>query len=181
MFTPPLTTYFLQQFHSRACASLVLSLFSFCCLFWKVIFYYHQYIKPLISRLTIGTKKEQCFTCGFEKLVVKAKEEKSPLSPNGLLSQLQNIGIFLGNGKEEDAHEFLRFVVDTMQSVCIKASEYDMTKSSKLEDTTLIGLTFGGYLRSKVSLPTTFVLYSFYFVLEGVVILVLMISARLNA
>jgi hypothetical protein len=74
-----------------------------------------------------------------------------------------------------------RFVVDTMQSVCIKASEYDMTKSSKLEDTTLIGLTFGGYLRSKVSLPTTFVLYSFYFVLEGVVILVLMISARLNA
>ncbi|KAG7541626.1 Papain-like cysteine peptidase superfamily [Arabidopsis thaliana x Arabidopsis arenosa] len=115
MFTPPLTTYFIQQFHSRAC-----------------------------------TKKEQCFTCGFEKLVLKAKEGKSPLSPNGLLSQLHNIGIFLGNGKEEDAHEFLRFVVDTMQSVCIKASEYDMPKSSKLEDTTLIGLTFGGYLRSKI-------------------------------
>lgn len=54
-----------------------------------------------------------------------------------------------------------RFVVDTMQSVCIKASEYDMPKSSKLEDTTLIGLTFGGYLRSKVSSPTTFLLYSF--------------------
>ncbi|XP_010433753.1 PREDICTED: ubiquitin carboxyl-terminal hydrolase 16 [Camelina sativa] len=115
MFTPPLTTYFLQQFHSRACPN-----------------------------------KEQCFTCGFEKLVLKAKEGKSPLSPNGLLSQLQSIGIFLGNGKEEDAHEFLRFVVDTMQSVCIKASEYDMPKTSKLEDTTLIGLTFGGYLRSKI-------------------------------
>ncbi|CAH2078062.1 unnamed protein product [Thlaspi arvense] len=115
MFTPPLATYFLQQFHSRACPN-----------------------------------KEQCFTCGFENLVLMAKEGKSPLSPNGLLSQLQNNGICLGNGKQEDAHEFLRFVVDTMQSVCIKASEYDMQKTTKLEDTTLISLTFGGYLRSKI-------------------------------
>ncbi|KAF8086207.1 hypothetical protein N665_0632s0027 [Sinapis alba] len=115
MFTAPLTTYFLQQLHSRACSN-----------------------------------KEQCFTCGFEKLVLKAREGKTPLSPNGLLSQLQNVGIRLGNGKQEDAHEFLRFVVDTMQSVCVKASEYDMPKTRKLEDTTLIGLTFGGYLRSKI-------------------------------
>ncbi|ESQ54867.1 hypothetical protein EUTSA_v10024307mg [Eutrema salsugineum] len=115
MLTPPLTSYFLQQFHSRACPN-----------------------------------KEQCFTCGFENLVLLAKEGKSPLSPNGLLSQLQNNGIYLGNGKQEDAHEFLRFVVDIMQSVCIKASEYDMQKTRKLEDTTLIGLTFGGYLRSKI-------------------------------
>ncbi|CAF2131173.1 BnaA03g46800D [Brassica napus] len=115
MFTAPLTTYFLQQLHSRTCPN-----------------------------------KEQCFTCGFEKLVLMAKEGKSSLSPSGLLSQLQNIGIRLGNGKQEDAHEFLRFVVDTMQSVCIKASGYDMPKTKKLEDTTLIGLTFGGYLRSKI-------------------------------
>ncbi|KAL0738911.1 hypothetical protein Bca4012_015121 [Brassica carinata] len=115
MFTAPLTTYFLQQLHSRTCPN-----------------------------------KEHCFTCGFEKLVLKAKEGKSPLSPSGLLSQLQNIGIRLGNGKQEDAHEFLRFVVDSMQSVCIKASQYDIPKTKKLEDTTLIGLTFGGYLRSKI-------------------------------
>ncbi|KAH0935504.1 hypothetical protein HID58_012621 [Brassica napus] len=115
MFTAPLTTYFLQQLHSRTCPN-----------------------------------KEQCFTCGFEKLVLMAKEGKSSLSPSGLLSQLQSIGIRLGNGKQEDAHEFLRFVVDTMQSVCIKASGCDMPKTKKLEDTTLIGLTFGGYLRSKI-------------------------------
>ncbi|KAJ0239702.1 Ubiquitin carboxyl-terminal hydrolase 16 [Hirschfeldia incana] len=113
MFTPPLTTYFLQRHHSRAC-------------------------------------KEQCFTCGFENLVFKATEVKSSLSPYALLSHLHNIGISLGNGKQEDAHEFLRFVVDTMQSVCIKASEFDMPKTRKLEETTLIGLTFGGYLRSKI-------------------------------
>ncbi|CAN8325790.1 unnamed protein product [Cochlearia groenlandica] len=115
MFTPPLTTYFLQQFHSSACSN-----------------------------------KEQCFTCGFENLFLKANKGKSPLSPKGLLSQLQNIGIYLGNGKQEDAHEFLRYVVDTMQSASIKASGYDMPKNKKLEDTTLIGMTFGGYIRSKI-------------------------------
>lgn len=55
-----------------------------------------------------GAKKEWCFMCEFECLILKAKEGKSPLSPIGILSQLRNIGSQLGNGREEDAHEFLR-------------------------------------------------------------------------
>lgn len=55
-----------------------------------------------------GVNKEWCFTCEFENLILKAKEGKSPLSPLGILSQLQNIGSQLGSGREEDAHEFLR-------------------------------------------------------------------------
>ncbi|PON63476.1 Ubiquitinyl hydrolase [Parasponia andersonii] len=113
-FTPPLTAYFLQGLHSKACI-----------------------------------KKEWCFTCEFQSLILKAKEEKSPLSPIGILSKLRNIGSQLGNGREEDAHEFLRYVIDTMQSVCL--AEPGISASSPLEEeTTLIGLTFGGYLRSKI-------------------------------
>lgn len=42
-----------------------------------------------------------------------------------------------------------RHVIDTMQSVCLL--EAGVTASGSLEeDTTLMGLTFGGYLRSKV-------------------------------
>lgn len=55
-----------------------------------------------------GAKKDWCFMCEFEILILKAKEGKSPLSPIGILSQLRNIGSQLGNGREEDAHEFLR-------------------------------------------------------------------------
>lgn len=40
-----------------------------------------------------------------------------------------------------------RCAVDTMQSVCLK--EFG-AKGKIAEETTLIGLTFGGYLRSKV-------------------------------
>nr|GMD99554.1 ubiquitin carboxyl-terminal hydrolase 17-like [Ipomoea batatas] len=97
-----------------------------------------------------GCRKEGwCFTCELESLVLKAKEGNSPLSPIRIVSHLENIGSNLGNGQEEDAHEFLRHVIDTMQSVCLK--EVGVTVSGSLEEeTTLIGLTFGGCLRSKI-------------------------------
>ncbi|KAM1734507.1 hypothetical protein ACFX11_019976 [Malus domestica] len=113
-FTPPLTAYLLQGFHSKACV-----------------------------------KKEWCFMCEFESLVSKAKEGSSPLSPMRILSQLRKIGSQLGNGREEDAHEFLRYAIDMMQSVCLTEAGVNSSRFLK-EETTLIGLTFGGYLRSKI-------------------------------
>ncbi|KVI06756.1 ubiquitin carboxyl-terminal hydrolase 16-like [Cynara cardunculus var. scolymus] len=94
-------------------------------------------------------KREWCFACEFEGLVLKAKDGTSPLSPIRILSQIENIGSNLGHGREEDAHEFLRYAIDTLQSVCLK--EAGTNSSNPLEEeTTLIGLTFGGYLRSKI-------------------------------
>ncbi|KAL3514261.1 hypothetical protein ACH5RR_026978 [Cinchona calisaya] len=112
-FTPPLTAYFLQGLHSKACK-----------------------------------KRDWCFACEFEILVLQAKDGNSPISPSRIISQLQNIGSNLGNGREEDAHEFLRYAIDTMQSGCLK--EAGISASGSLEETTLFGLTFGGYLRSKI-------------------------------
>ncbi|KAL0324952.1 UNVERIFIED_CONTAM: Ubiquitin carboxyl-terminal hydrolase 16 [Sesamum radiatum] len=100
VFTPPLTAFFIEGIHLKACE-----------------------------------KKGWCFTCEFEKLVKKAKEGNSPLSLVSIMSQMQCIGSHMGNGREEDAHEFLRWV---------------KMPSSSDEETTLMGLTFGGYLRSKV-------------------------------
>ncbi|KAL2317639.1 hypothetical protein Fmac_031515 [Flemingia macrophylla] len=113
-FTPPLTAYLLQGFHSKSCA-----------------------------------KKKWCLTCEFERLILKSKDTKSPISPEGIISQLHSIGSQLGNGREEDAHEFLRLVVETMQSVCLMESG-DNTSDSLKEETNLMGLTFGGHLQSKI-------------------------------
>ncbi|XP_051118053.1 ubiquitin carboxyl-terminal hydrolase 17-like [Andrographis paniculata] len=93
--------------------------------------------------------KEWCFTCELEALVKKAKEGKTLLSPERVMSQMQNIGRNLANGREEDAHEFLRYAIETMQSACLKESGVKMP-SSLNEETTLLGLTFGGYLQSKI-------------------------------
>ncbi|CAL0307806.1 unnamed protein product [Lupinus luteus] len=93
--------------------------------------------------------KKWCFICDFENLILKSKDTEAPLSPMSMLSQLQNIGSQLCNGREEDAHEFLRFAVETMQSVCLMEAAANASDSLK-EETNLMGLTFGGYLRSKI-------------------------------
>ncbi|KAI4321109.1 hypothetical protein MLD38_034529 [Melastoma candidum] len=112
-FTPPLTAYFLQEFHSMTC-----------------------------------TKKDWCFMCKFEGVILKAKVGISPISPIEIVSHLRNIGSQLSNGRQEDAHEFLRYAIDSMQSICLAKSGLKCTSVD--EETTLIGLTFGGYLRSKI-------------------------------
>lgn len=55
-----------------------------------------------------GKRRDWCFICEFEGLVLKAQEGNSPISPSRIISKLQNIGSHLGSGREEDAHEFLR-------------------------------------------------------------------------
>ncbi|XP_074369865.1 ubiquitin carboxyl-terminal hydrolase 17-like [Apium graveolens] len=105
----------------------------------------------LLQRLHSKTcqNKDWCFTCEFEHLIVMAKEGNTPLSPIRILSHVENIGIHLDYGKEEDAHEFLRCAIDTLQSSCLKEAA-SKSAGSLTEETTLMGLTFGGYLRSKI-------------------------------
>ncbi|KAL1569680.1 ubiquitinyl hydrolase 1 [Salvia divinorum] len=105
------------------------------------------FTRPITSYLLQGLhskscrKRDWCFICEFEHLIRKGQETNSPLSPVGLLSHIQPIG------REEDAHEFLRNVVDKMQSICLEEAG---VSGSFAEDSTLMGLTFGGYLRSKI-------------------------------
>ncbi|KAL8199719.1 hypothetical protein R6Q57_013287 [Mikania cordata] len=113
------------------------------------------YTRPLYAFFLQGLhskacdKRDWCFTCELEGLVLKAKNGNSSLSPIHILSQIQNIGSSLGRGREEDAHEFLRYAVNTLQSVCLK--EIGINTTNYLEqETTLVGLTFSGYLRSKI-------------------------------
>ncbi|XP_073275530.1 ubiquitin carboxyl-terminal hydrolase 17-like [Primulina huaijiensis] len=94
-------------------------------------------------------KRGWCFTCEFELLVKKAKEGNSPLSPAPVLSQMERLGSHLGHGREEDAHEFLRYAIDAMQFVHLKEARFNKPNSLN-EETTLVELTFGGYLRSKI-------------------------------
>ncbi|XP_051143968.1 ubiquitin carboxyl-terminal hydrolase 17-like [Andrographis paniculata] len=111
------------------------------------------FTRPITSYLLQGLhsktcqRKGWCLICEFERLIQKGQEVKSPLSPAGILSQIQRIGSHLSHGREEDAHDFLRNIVDTMQ--CIWLEEVGVSGSLG-ENLTLMGLTFGGYLRSKI-------------------------------
>uniref|UniRef100_A0A0D3H1D6 ubiquitinyl hydrolase 1 n=1 Tax=Oryza barthii TaxID=65489 RepID=A0A0D3H1D6_9ORYZ len=114
-----------------------------------------MFTRPLTSYLLGGlhskncSKKEWCFMCEFEKLVGEGRQGKIALSPTGILSHLPDIGSSFGPGKQEDAHEFLRYAIDAMQSVCMKEARKSGTHRLH-EETTLMQLIFGGYLRSKI-------------------------------
>lgn len=65
-------------------------------------------LMPSFFNNDLGRKRDWCLICEFERLIRKGQEMNSPLSPVGILSQIQRIGSHLSHGREEDAHDFLR-------------------------------------------------------------------------
>ncbi|PIA58902.1 hypothetical protein AQUCO_00400035v1 [Aquilegia coerulea] len=112
--------------------------------------------RPLIAYLLEVGHKEKCrrndwcFLCELETHVVRARFKRQPFSPMNILSRLPNIGANLGYGKQEDAHEFMRFAIDTMQSVCLDEFGGEKALHPSSQETTLIQYIFGGHLQSQV-------------------------------
>ncbi|KAG6493685.1 hypothetical protein ZIOFF_048679 [Zingiber officinale] len=127
------------------------------CCYVNVVLQCLAFTTPLAAYLLEGVhskscmcpKRGWCFTCELENLLMNVEAGNSPLSPAGILSHIHKIGSHLGLGREEDAHEFLRYVIDAMESVCLKEAGLHSV-DGWTEETTFIQLTFGGYLLSKI-------------------------------
>ncbi|KAL5997568.1 ubiquitin-specific protease ubp15 [Asimina triloba] len=78
------------------------------------------------------------------------REGGGSLSPSRILSHMRNIGCRMGGGDQEDAHEFLRLLLTSMQSICLEGLGGEKVVDPSLQETTLIQQIFGGRLRSKV-------------------------------
>ncbi|KAA8529706.1 hypothetical protein F0562_034194 [Nyssa sinensis] len=97
-------------------------------------------------------RNDWCFLCEFQKHVEKATNTRHPFSPINILSWLPNIDSNLGYRKQEDAHEFMRFAIDTMQSVCLDEFGGEKALHPSSQETTLIQHIFGGHLQSQVAI-----------------------------
>ncbi|KAB2077647.1 hypothetical protein ERO13_A06G104400v2 [Gossypium hirsutum] len=112
--------------------------------------------RPLVAYLLEkGHRKEcrrndWCFMCEFQTHVERSRQSLHPFSPINILSRLPNIGGNLGYGRQEDAHEFMRFAIDTMQSVCLDEFGGEKAVDRNSQETTLIQHIFGGHLQSQV-------------------------------
>ncbi|KAI3756115.1 hypothetical protein L1987_55929 [Smallanthus sonchifolius] len=95
-------------------------------------------------------RNEWCFLCELQAHMERACQSNHAFSPINILSRLPNIGGNLGYGKQEDAHEFMRFVIDTMQSVCLDEYGGERAVHPSSQETTLIQHIFGGRLQSQV-------------------------------
>ncbi|XP_042004279.1 ubiquitin carboxyl-terminal hydrolase 18-like [Salvia splendens] len=124
--------------------------------FANVVLQCLAYTRPLVAYLLEkGHRREcqrddWCFLCEFQLHMERASRSVNPFSPMNILSRLPNIGGNLGYGKQEDAHEFMRFAIDMMQSVCLDEFGGEKVVHPSYQETTLIQHIFGGRLRSQV-------------------------------
>ncbi|XP_020705752.1 ubiquitin carboxyl-terminal hydrolase 15 isoform X1 [Dendrobium catenatum] len=90
-----------------------------------------------------------CLMCELEQHIAELLEGGGPLSPSKILSNMSD-GCRIGGGKQEDAHEFLRLLVMSMQAVCLRDLGGEKKVDPGLQETTLVQQIFGGRLKSKV-------------------------------
>ncbi|KAM0968015.1 hypothetical protein ACFX13_016748 [Malus domestica] len=95
-------------------------------------------------------REDWCFLCEFQIHLQRASQSSQSFSPTNIISRLPNIGGNLGYGRQEDAHELMRFAIDTMQSVCLDEFGGEKAVTPSSQETTLIQHIFGGQLQSQV-------------------------------
>lgn len=58
----------------------------------------------------LGCGKDWCLMCELEQYVIMLQEGGGPMSPSRILLHIRRINCHIGDGSQEDAHEFLRSV-----------------------------------------------------------------------
>ncbi|RDY06833.1 Ubiquitin carboxyl-terminal hydrolase 15, partial [Mucuna pruriens] len=112
--------------------------------------------KPLVVYLLYRSHskaccaKDWCLMCELEQHIMILRENGAPLSPSRILWHMRSINCHMGEGSQEDAHEFLRLLIASMQSICLEGLGGEKKVDPRLQETTFIQHTFGGRLQSKV-------------------------------
>ena len=76
-----------------------------------------------------------CMICKFRDLALKTTLASStgyPYTPAPVLQNLRNIAKSLRHGRQEDAHEFLRYIVDAFQRSALHGTDPYVHPSSRL-------------------------------------------------
>ncbi|XP_054819269.1 ubiquitin carboxyl-terminal hydrolase 18-like [Prosopis cineraria] len=125
--------------------------------FANVVLQCLSFTKPLVAYLLEKGHRQECsfndwcFLCEFQAHLERVRQSSQAFSPMHILSGLHNIGGDLSYGRQEDAHEFMRLAIDTMQSVCLDEFGGERAVPSNFKETTLIQHIFGGHLQSQVT------------------------------
>ncbi|CAM9512179.1 unnamed protein product [Chrysoparadoxa australica] len=72
------------------------------------------------------------------------------VSPKAIVSNIKLFGRQFRVGRQEDAHEFLRYLVEGLAECYLKRTGVKVSAPQRFAETTAIHRIFGGYLRSQV-------------------------------
>lgn len=83
---------------------------------------------------------------------VWTRSTKKTLSPRCMVQNIRRVGKQFRPNRQEDAHEYLRQLLDCMHEEILKANHIK-TSDGKIAETTLISQVFGGYLQNELKCP----------------------------
>ncbi|XP_042658355.1 ubiquitin carboxyl-terminal hydrolase 36 isoform X2 [Tyto alba] len=112
------------------------------------------YTPPLTNYLLSKEHSRSCHQGGFCMMCIMQNHtiqafanSGNTIKPVSFIRNLKKIAQHIHFGRQEDAHEFLRYTIDAMQKACLSGC----TKLDRqTQATTLVHQIFGGYLRSRV-------------------------------
>ncbi|XP_026762516.2 ubiquitin carboxyl-terminal hydrolase 36 [Galleria mellonella] len=96
-------------------------------------------------------QQEACVICGMRAtLMATQKSGGAPIKPWQVYSKLRLICKHLTPGRQEDAHEFLRYLVEAMEKCYLSRFVNTEKLDQYSKETTPLNQILGGYLRSTV-------------------------------
>lgn len=87
-----------------------------------------------------------CLLCEMRNHLIACQKTLHSLCPNNIVSNLKLIGKHFRLGRQEDSHEFIRFMIDGMQKSAINQLKLNPQEKEK----SLIYAIFGGYLQNTI-------------------------------
>uniref|UniRef100_A0A023F002 Ubiquitin carboxyl-terminal hydrolase n=3 Tax=Triatoma infestans TaxID=30076 RepID=A0A023F002_TRIIF len=98
-----------------------------------------------------GLTHSECLICAMVKILHNThKYTGTAIKPLNIYSKLKDICKHLVHGHQEDAHEFLRYLIEGMERSYLSIFN-GMRLDSYSKETTPLNQIFGGYMRTEVS------------------------------
>ncbi|PRP84401.1 peptidase C19 family protein [Planoprotostelium fungivorum] len=94
-----------------------------------------------------------CMFCVLEKHIIRVFQntKQSSITPQSIVTNLRSLSKQFKLGRQEDSHEFLRYVLEGMQKSSLHGLQATIGKvDGKIAETSIVHRIFGGYLQSQV-------------------------------
>ncbi|CAO1415593.1 unnamed protein product [Diamesa serratosioi] len=110
----------------------------------------------LYSDIEHREKSEQCrhhccIICAMARTLFNTQGNNQVISPNLITQRLTNVCKHLTHGRQEDAHEFLRYLIEAMEKSYLTRFKNHKEFDQYTKETTPLNQILGGYLRSTVT------------------------------
>lgn len=98
----------------------------------------------------LGGSQNGCIICSMADVLHSTQSSQCPTKPVQVYSKLKQICRHLVHGHQEDAHEFLRYLMESMEKAFLSRYKNSKEFEQYTKETTPINQILGGYLRTSV-------------------------------